>query len=261
MTNLRRAAGFVIAVLFRAIPRERRFAAAIVVARWLEPLIRRTRGYAERVKLKTDDLRETSLDLLLMMLTRHGSVFQPLLQLRGAEHLPAPASGPILVVSPHTMLSVLFLRHLEDAGYAPFVIAEYPRLRIPGTVTPARVLCESPALLFKVRSLLGQGRTVAAMIDRDRAERRHASVQTPASSLFISEACLQLAVRQRARIVFLATRMDDESGVVCQLGSPERRCGNIDTLIGEFAAFVEGSERIGRVRRSDRLHNARRAAR
>jgi hypothetical protein len=222
---------------FRVLPEHRRFRVAVIAARWLAPIIRRTRGYAERAKLRTDSLRETSLELLLMMLTRHGTTFTPRLRVDGASHLPAPGTGPILVVSPHTMLSMVFLRHLEDEGLEPYVVAAYPHLRTPGTRSPARVLLPSPSLLFKVRRLFEEGRTVAAMIDRDRPERRSETMETSLGPLFVSAALLQLALRCRARIVFLATGCDGQSGIVSRLSSPRDRATLADVL-ADFRAFV-----------------------
>ena len=197
-----------------------------------------THAYRQRAKLRTDDLRETSLELLLMMLTRHGATFVPVVRIDGAEHLPAPADGPLLIVSRHTMLSFLFLRYLEDAGHEPFVIAAYPGLRISGTRRPARVLDPSPMLLFKVRRLLADGRTITAMIDRDRPDRRSASIDTPDGPGFISAALLQLARRCGARIVFLSTRLNAEGAVVCRLVAASLE-GDLAALIADFAAAVD----------------------
>jgi hypothetical protein len=234
-----RFAGAAVALAFRIVPERHRFGIALLAARCLEPLIRRTSAYAERSKLHTDDLREISLDLLLLMLTRHGTTFTPRLQVQPLEYLPPPGAGPILVVSPHTMLSMLFLRYLEDRGYEPFVIAAYPGLRTPGTRLPARVLDPSAALLLKVRRLLRDGATVTAMIDRDRPERRNAEYQISAGRLFVSDALLQLALQHDAHVVFLATRLDERSCIVFNLGSPSRLAADVRGLAAEFAGFVD----------------------
>jgi lauroyl/myristoyl acyltransferase len=244
-----RGAGRALAYAFRVLPERLRFRAATLVARWLEPAIAITPAFAARAKLRTDDLREISLDMLLMMLTRHGTTFRPALRIDGPEHLPPPGAGPVLVVSPHTMLSVLFLRHLEDAGYEPFVIAAYPGMRIPGTRNRARVLGPSPALLLKVRGILAEGGMVTAMIDRDRPERRNSSVETMGGPVFVSDALLQLAVRCAARIVFLATKMDDASCVVVRLSAPSGDTDHVAAIVAQFADFVDGAQLIGAIRR------------
>jgi lauroyl/myristoyl acyltransferase len=243
-----RAAGFTIALGFRAIPEKLRFRAAVVVARWLEPLIGRTRGYEERSRLRTDDLRETSLELLLMTLTRHQTTFDPILRIDGAEHLPAAKSGATLIVSRHTMLSTLFLRHLEDAGHEPLVISADQDMRVPGRRMPARVLRPSPDLLLKVRRHLEDGRTIAAMIDRGRLERRSSIVQTAGGPVFVSEALLRLGLRYRARVVFLATTMDEMSRVVSRLSAPSSRSNSVREIVADFADFVDETQQIGRPR-------------
>jgi len=234
-----RMAGAAVALAFRIVPERRRFEVAVLVARCLEPLIRRTSAYAERTKLRTDDLREISLDLLLLMLTRHGTTYTPRLSVQGIEHLPQPGNGSILVVSPHTMLSMLFLRYLEDRGYDPYVIAAYPGLRTPGSRRPARVLDPSSALLLKVRRLLRDGATVTAMIDRDRPERRNAEYQVSAGRMFVSDALLQLALQHDAQVVFLATRLDARACIVFNLGAPPRGAVDVGGLAAAFADFVD----------------------
>jgi lauroyl/myristoyl acyltransferase len=235
-----RGTGLIVALAFRALPERLRFRAAIVVARWLEPLIALTRGYQERTRLRTDDLRETSLELLLMMLTRHRTTFDPVLHVDGIEHLPAAGSGPNLIVGPHTMLSTLFIRHLDDAGHDPVVITADPDQGVPGRRTRARVVCPSPVLLFRVRRYLEEGNTVAGMIDRRETERHSATVKTSGGPVFVSDALLQLAVRHGARIVFIATNLDDASRIVIRLASPSHGSHDVHDIVTDFADFVAG---------------------
>jgi hypothetical protein len=73
---------------------------AASVARWLEPMIARTRVYELRQRLPFDGLRETSLDLVLTMLTRYGTAFDPVIRIEGSECLPElelPRSWPPLM--------------------------------------------------------------------------------------------------------------------------------------------------------------------
>ena len=84
----------------------------------LAPVIRRTGAYQTRRVHGSDTLREISLELILMVLTRYGTSFDPVLAVMGEDHLPGPQRGPTLIIGPHTMLSTLFVRYLEDRGYA-----------------------------------------------------------------------------------------------------------------------------------------------
>lgn len=237
-----RVAGFTVAHAFRAMPRAWRFRAAVVLARWLEPLVARTHAYQQRALLRTDDLRETALELLLMMLTRHRTTFDPVLHVEGIEHLPVPGSGATLIVGPHTMLSTLFIRYLDDAGHDPVVITADPDQGVPGRRARACVLSPSPALLFKVRRYLGEGRTLAGMIDRAEPERRSSTLQTSAGPVFVSDALLQLAVRYHTRIVFIATKMDATSRIVTRLSAPPPGSSSVAQLVSAFADFVEEAE-------------------
>jgi hypothetical protein len=247
-SRLLRSAGLAVAAGFRLVPEARRFDAAIAVARWLEPLIARTRGFQERARHRTDDLRETSLELLLMMLTRHGTTFQLMLRMEGAEHLPGAPNGGTLVVGSHMMLNNLFTRYLEDAGQQAFVISPDQHC-IAGTRTPARVLSPSAGLLFRVRRHLADGHTVVALIDRGAPERRNRAVQTASGTMLVSDALLQLAIRQNARVVFLAAKMDDSSRVVIRLSAPSSRT-DLNQILRDFADFIDEAQRIGALRRS-----------
>jgi hypothetical protein len=239
-----RAAGFAFALAFRVIPRKFRFQAAIIVARWIEPLVRRTRAYGDRAQFRTDGLRETSLELLLMMLSRHGTVFQPALHVDGLDHVPSGRNGGTLLVGPHTMLSRLFVRYLEDAGIETWVIdSANPNQRIPGTRAAARVLLPSATFFFKVRRLLADGKTVIAMIDRGAAEPRASSFETVAGRVFVSYPLLQIALRQRANVVFIAARVDEWSRVVIRLSVPAPDSRAVSDTLGDFVTFMDEAHR------------------
>ena len=239
-----RAAGLAVALAFRVIPGRFRFQVAIIVAQWIEPLIGRTRAYADRAQFRTDGLRETSLELLLMMLSRHGTIFHPDLQIDGLHHLPSGRNGGTLLVGPHTMLSRLFVRYLEDAGIETWVIdSANPDQRIPGTRAAAHVLLPSATFFFKVRRLLADGKTVIAMIDRGEAENRASSVETGAGRVFVSYPLLQLAMRQRAKVVFMAARVDESSRVVIRLSVPAADSIALSETLSDFVTFMEKANR------------------
>ena len=236
-----RSCGFLLANAFRAIPKRMRFRAAVAVARAIEPLIERTSVYAARQEtLRTDGLRETSLDLVLMMLTRHRIEFDLDVELVNADLLPPPEAGPLQVVTPHTMLSVLIARVLHDRGHDPLCIRP-DDAAIPGTRVPMNALHPSPSLLLRVRTAYANGRTVAAMIDRGDPEPRQAIFETVNGEMRVSEALVQLAVRQGVTIVFLATLLDGEGRVVLHFERP--RGASAPEIVAEFAAFVDAALR------------------
>jgi len=239
-----RAAGLAAALAFRVIPVGFRFKIAIIVARSIEPLIARSRAYADRAQFRTDGLRETSLELLLMMLSRHGTVFHPTLHIDGLDHVPSASHGGTLIVGPHTMLTRLFVRYLEDAGIETWVIdSANPDQRIPGTRAAAHVLLPSAMFFFKVRRLLADGKTVISMIDRGEPESRASSVETGAGRVFVSYPLLQLALRQRATVVFVAASIDEWSRVVIRLSVPASESGALPDTLGDFVMFMNEAKR------------------
>lgn len=243
-SRLLRTAGLVLALAFRIVPRRLRFRVAIVVARWLEPLIARTSAYERRRRhLRTDTLKEASLELLLMMLTRHGTEFDPILRIDGAEHV-SENRGATVILSAHTMLSPLIMRHFADLGRKLFAIAAEADLRIPGTRVTGSILPPSPMLLLQVRRLFKEGQTVAAMIDRGDPERRNTIYQTTTGPMRISHALLHLALRHHARVLFLATRMDASSQIVMRLATPSPQSTTVPEILEDFVRFFDESQSL-----------------
>jgi hypothetical protein len=233
-----RAAGRAVALAFRAVPKVLRFRAAVVLARWLEPLIKRIKAYEERRKLKVESAREISLDLLLLMLTRHGTAFDPVLRIEGLDHLPAPGR-PALVLGAHTMLSTLLMRSLYDIGYDPLVISAEHAFPIAGTRRFTRTLSPSPTMLLTVARALKGGQFVVAAIDRGEPERRNAPFPTAGGTLLVSDALIRLAMRSGVPMVFLASRLDESSRVVCHLGAPSPSSAVANDIAADFARFVD----------------------
>ena len=199
-------------------------------------MIARTRVYEQR-RLLSDGLRETSLDLVLMILTRYGTTFDPILRIEGSEHLPEPGD-PTFLAGAHVMLSTIFLRYLDDVGHDPLIIAADPAMRICGTTKSVRVLPPSPRLLFEVRRHLQEGHLVGAMIDRGEPERRNQIFNTGDRTLRISSALVRLAIRCQARIVFIAARLGGQSEIVISLDAPTPAMNTDDVLVS-FADFLQ----------------------
>lgn len=229
--------GFLLATAFRVLPRPWRWHAAVALSRALRPLIRQTRAYEARARLRTDTLRETSLELILGMLTRFGVLFDPILRFEGAEHFPPPGSGqPLLLVGPHTMLSMLIVNWLEERGDEYFGIASDPGRRIYGTHKLLPIIIPSPSLFFDVRRHLMNGRFVLGMIDRGDVEPRNVEVETKAGTLRVSPALVHLAFRCGVPVLFFASWMNEWSEVVIRVTRPAQR--DLDDLSGVVHDFV-----------------------
>lgn len=228
-----------VALAFRMLPRAWRFGAAVRFARAVRPIVARTRAYAVRCELKTDGLPETSLDLILGELTRQGVIYDPVVEVVGLEQLPRGADRePCIVVGAHMMLSTLFVRKLVDEGIDAATITAETGMRVPGTRTPARViLAPSRELLFNVRRCLRDGVIVCGMVDRELLERRTSRFDTTNGQLLVSTALFRVALRKRARIIFIGSRLRDDDTVVITLHRTEATTPQ--GLAAELASFVD----------------------
>jgi hypothetical protein len=238
------AAGLTVAVAFRLLPKGLRFRAAVALARWLEPVVQRTGVYQERSRLNTDRLAEISLDLVLMMLTRHGTTFDPILHVNGLEHVREPGSGATLIVGAHAMLGLLLVRYLDDRGHAPIVIAADRLLRYSGTRKAVPVLFPTSGLFFELRRIFEGGRTVFAAIDRGEAHPRNSKFETARGPLLLSSALLKFAVKRNVRILFISSRLDERSRVVIGLAAPSPESRSVRAVLADFAGFVDNTHRV-----------------
>lgn len=236
-SRILRSAGFLVALSFRILPKSLRFRAAVVVARLLEPLLARTRGWQRRAALRTDTLRETTLEIVLLMFSRYGTTYDPILHIEGLEHLEATRGCPTLLVGPHTMLSYLFVRHLHDHGFEISVIAADPFI-ISGTRVQAHVLLPSPKILLQARSVFERRKMVGTMIDRADPERRNEVIDTAAGPMRISHALVRVALRSGAKMLFISTRLDEQSRIRMTLAVPRPHSTTAADVVEDFAAFA-----------------------
>ena len=233
--------GRALALAVRLIGREHRFMAAIIIARLLQPVIRASNAYQARKRLRTDGLRETSLDLVLNMVSRYGTTYGPRIVVAGGEWIPKKdGQGAALFVSPHTMLSTLVTRLFHDRGMRPTVMAADPKLKISGTQLPARVMVPTRTVLVTVRDLFAAGETVIAMLDRSGDERRTRTVTTKQGQFPISTPILELALRQRASIVFFTANLDDRWKLkMTFVQPPQDERTTIEDVLAAYAAFMD----------------------
>jgi lauroyl/myristoyl acyltransferase len=225
----------------RAVPRRFRFSAAVMAARVLSPLIRRTDTYREQRQLRMDGILEIALQRALDSMTRHGTPFDPIHPYIGTEKLQAAMrSGQgILLAAPHAMLSYLVLRHIHDLGGAATSIAGDPRFRVLGTNIPATAIRPSPTYLLDVRNRLRRGEIVGAMLDRDAGTPRHTvEFETAAGPVIISDALIRLAVRCNAQVVFTTARFE-RGRVIGYLDVPEPTSASAEEITQDFIRFVQ----------------------
>jgi hypothetical protein len=235
-----RIGGFGAAGVLRFVPRNRRFGAAVRLARLVQPVIRRSGAYAEREPLRTDGIRESSLDLVLLMLMRHGVRFDPDITFVGEEYIPrADATRPTLIVSPHSMMTTFITRVLGDRGVHAAFVSSSPQ-PVRGTGRPANVLFPSRTLLLKVRKLFDENGTLTAMIDRPETTTRIRSIPTLRGEMQVATPLVELARRHNARIVFLTACVTHEWKLVMTFAEPAQEPDvTLDDLLLQFGAFVD----------------------
>ena len=227
-----------LAAAMRLAPRRWRFSLARVVAGAVEPILRRTAAFRHQEASKIDGARELALYLVLRVLTRYGTRFDPRVTIDGSELLTrALATGQgVLLVGPHVTLYHLLFRRLYDDGFAPAGITAERDMRLPGTTIVADTMQPSATFLVTTRNLLRRGRLVCAMLDRgEHRPGRTVEFSAPLGPIIVAPALLQVAVRSGARVLFTevhATR--DEIRATIHQPSSE----SVDGLTREFADFV-----------------------
>jgi hypothetical protein len=231
--------GRAIGLSFRLIPKRFRFRAAVRAARLLQPYIRRTQMYEFRIQQRADTIREITLDIVMRLLTRYGTTYDPIATVEGIEHLPVTdRPGPMLVVSPHMMLGMIFFRLLRERGWDNVLLATGGEMRVPGTREPIRVEpAPAPEMLLRVRRHFQEGRVVVAAIDRAEPERRNAVYQTRRGEMRFSHALFRLAANCGARVLFMGTWLDERSRIVLRLAPAH--AADPDGMLEEFLDFVD----------------------
>ena len=234
-------AGLCFALAMRTIPRRRRFGAAVLMARAASPLIRRTEAYREQRKANIDGVYEIALHFVLDTLTKNGTGFDPVIAINGYEALErALAIGKgVLLIAPHTALSLLMVRLLHDAGLDPVVVAVDPQMRVSGTRILAQIVQPSRTFLVETRSRLRDGKLVCAMPDRwDHQEGRTIEFDTANGRVIIAPALMQVAARCGAEVLFVETHFDGHR-VVANFASPApESAGSSDAVTRDFIEFV-----------------------
>jgi hypothetical protein len=221
----RRAAGRCVAAAILLIPRRLRFRLMVAASRSLGRFFVRTSAAAVDRERALDPPSETMLWRLMDVLTRYGVPFDPRIRMQGTpiERQPGDGRG-VLVVGPHTMLSLLLLRYLHDQRLASLTAMWDPRFIIWGTTVPSSAIAPGASYLIRARTLLRSGAIVGAMID----------AKDPDDS---AGAVLQVALRTGARILFITAFLAGDDAVVINL-EPPSSATDVDQIRRDFAAII-----------------------
>jgi lauroyl/myristoyl acyltransferase len=235
-------AGLCFSAAMRLVPRRRRFGAAMLIARAASPLVRRTEAFQEQRRGNVDGVGEIALHLVLNTLTKNGTGFDPVIDIKGYEEFArAVAAGKgVLLISPHTVLSLLMVRFLYDAGHDPVTIAADPQMRVSGTTLTAHTLQPSPTFLVAIRTLLRRGGLVCGMPDRGEArEGRTVEFATVNGPVILAPALIQVAARCGAQVVFLEVHAGERGVEATMVTPPAPSDGSADAITEDFIKFVQ----------------------
>lgn len=225
----------------RVVPRRYRFGAAMLVARAAVPLLRSTDAYRDQQIKKFHSPHEIALYFILNALTRNGTRFDPVFDVKGFEEFErAYAAGKgVLVIGPHAALTLLMVRHFYDKGLDPVVVSPDPRMRVGGTRVTARTLQPSPTFLVKTRSRLRRGELVCAMPDRaEHHGARTVEFATDNGRVIVSPALMQVAARCGAAVIFTEVHVEGRALAATMAAPAPASASAPDAITKDFIEFV-----------------------
>ncbi|HEX7317693.1 MAG TPA: hypothetical protein VF297_27570 [Pyrinomonadaceae bacterium] len=248
--RLIRAAEFCFAATLRLAPRRYRFGAVLMLAGVVLLLLRRTSAYRQQEGMGFDGPREIALHFMLNALTRNGTRFDPVIDVKGFEEFErAHAEGRgVLVVGPHAALTLLMIRRFYDLGLDPVVVSPDPRMRVGGTTLTARTIQPSRTFLVKTRNSLRRGEVVCAMPDRaEHHGARTIEFATAAGRVIVAPALMHVAARCGARVVFTEVHAEGRR-LAGSISSPVDTSSG-DAVAKEFMDFVRARAQARAARR------------
>lgn len=238
--HLIRAAEFCFAAALWLVPRRFRFGAVLTLTSAVLPLLRRTGAYRVQAEMGFDGPREIALHFMLNALTRNGTRFDPVIDVKGYEEFErAYAVGRgVLVVGPHAALTLLMIRHFYDHGLDPVVVSPDPRMRVGGTALTVRTVQPSPTFLVKTRSRLRVGDVVCAMPDRaEHHGERTVEFATARGRVIVAPALMHVAARCGARVIFTEVHAEGRATLAGTICAPEATSSG-EAIAEEFMEFV-----------------------
>ena len=225
----------------RVVPRGRRFRVAAALAAGLRPLLRRTTAAREQRARRMDGDREIALGAVMEHLTRHGTEFDPVLDIDDGSLRDALREGRgVLLIATHGRLADVMARLLHDAGHTPYVVSQTPTFPIQGTRRMIVTLQTDSSLMFRVRTALRGGGVVCAKIDHRRGGDSLIAFPTALGEVWISDGLIRLAVRCGARVIFAAPRAGARGAIVGAVAAPSpSSLGSPEAITREFISFVQ----------------------
>lgn len=218
---------------FGILPTDWRFAAAVRFARLLE----RVNLPRERYRMAAAGRREAALNRVLVTLMRRRIAFKPVISVHGVDEIPREGA---LGITAHFGLGLVLLKWLVERDQqlkVTLVITKAP-IRGVDPRSPERVLTigAGPRVLLQARSHIAAGRLTVIALDRPRPRQGLRPMEGPERTIFLSDSPIRFAEMTRVPIIFLASRLDANGGVVATVSRPNST--SAEEIYEEFVSFV-----------------------
>jgi lauroyl/myristoyl acyltransferase len=226
----------------RMVPRRHRFDCALSFASLAVPILRWTGAYHEQEIKQFHRPHEIALHLLLNALSKNGTSFDLITDVNGLHNVVQSLSSGkgVLLIGHHAALTVLMVRILFDKGLAPIVITPDDRLRVPGTLIPARTLQPSVMFLVKLRGNLKRRELVCGMPDRaEHHEQRTIEFKTATGQVIFAPAMISVAVRSGAQVLFTEVHVEGRRLVATVVAPSPATSADVETIVDDFVSFVQ----------------------
>jgi hypothetical protein len=234
------AAEYCLALAMRLFPQRHRFKLAVFLAHITVPLFRLTSAYREQEMKGFDGPNEIALHFILNALTRKGTQFDPVIEVKNYEEFESAYSigKGVLVIGPHAALTLLMIRFFHDRGLKPIVIAPDPSMRVGGTVTTARTINPSATFLVRTMNRLRHGELICAMPDRaEHHGDRTVEFDTANGRVIVAPALMQVAARCGAKVIFTEVHLEGRR-LVATIAPASPAAADADVVVGDFIEFV-----------------------
>lgn len=213
---------------------ERRFAAALKIARVSAPVL-------ERLKILPappfclNNYQGYLLSYILSSMTYQGLEFDPVITVRGAKELK---NGRAIIVTGHYYLNMIFSRWLYDNDhlFSSIMLIGHDEWKIAGTKIPFEVIHPFGKSLLKIRRRLADGHFVIVPIDSSHPYPGWHKVNTADRDLFVSNDIINFASRINVPILFLKTQMNARHEIVVEI--VRSKSTNNEIVFEDFCQFL-----------------------
>ena len=236
-----RAAGAMLARVVGALPPERRFDAAVRLARVLMPMLRVAPTPAGLRPSKLDSPTATALALVLNQLHRRGILFTPRVEVDGDPGLLIGKGQGVLVVAPYSKLNSLGIRFFyEQNPLTRVVTATNDAYQVLGSRATVPHLVTTPAFMVSLRHALAANALVIAMIETEADARRAVEFPTAKGPMYASDGLIRFAARFGVPLAFSTIALTPGGALRIVLRAPDPQAPRtVERDVAAYIGFVQ----------------------